>query len=67
MKEIIFEIMEDDIEGGFVARALGHSIVTQADTREQLWRNMREAVVCHFDDGELWTIRQPEDYRPGLR
>ncbi|MGC8779358.1 MAG: 2-oxoisovalerate dehydrogenase, partial [Anaerolineae bacterium] len=31
MKEIIF-LIEEDPEGGFVARALGHSIFTEADT-----------------------------------
>jgi len=48
MNEIIFEIREDESEGGFVARALGHSIVTQADTWEELRINVREAVRCHL-------------------
>ena len=51
MKEIIFEITEDEAEGGFVARALGHSIVTQAETWTELRENIREAVLCHFDEG----------------
>ena len=52
MKEIIFEILEDDTEGGFVARALGHSIVTQADTWEKLRTQVRDAVRCHFEEGQ---------------
>jgi len=52
MNEIIFEVHEDDAEGGFVARALGQSIVTQAETWEELRANIREAVVCHFDEGQ---------------
>ncbi|HNQ90386.1 MAG TPA: 2-oxoisovalerate dehydrogenase [Verrucomicrobiota bacterium] len=52
MSEIIFEILEDESEGGFVARALGHSIVTQADTWEELRANVRDAVRCHFDEGQ---------------
>lgn len=51
MKEIIFEITEDEAEGGFVARALGYSIVTQAETWNELRSNVREAVLCHFDEG----------------
>ena len=51
MSEIIFEIQEDESEGGFVARALGHSIVTQGETWEELRANVRDAVRCHFDEG----------------
>ncbi len=31
MSEIVFQITEDDTDGGLIARALGHSIVTEAD------------------------------------
>lgn len=51
MSEVIFEICEEETEGGFVARALGHSIVTQADTWEDLRAKVRDAVRCHFDEG----------------
>ena len=51
MNEIIFEIREDETDGGFVARALGHSIVTQAETWEELRTNVRDAVRCHFEEG----------------
>ena len=36
MSEIIFEVQEDEIDGGYVATALGHGIVTQGDTLEEL-------------------------------
>ena len=52
MNEIIFDVTEDETDGGFIARALGHSIVTEADTWEQLRVNVREAVRCHFDEGK---------------
>jgi predicted RNase H-like HicB family nuclease len=52
VSEIIFEVREDEAEGGFVARALGYSIVTQADTWEELRDNVQEAVRCHFDEGQ---------------
>ena len=52
MNEIIFEIREDEAEGGFVDRALGPSIITQADTWGELRTNVRDAVRCHFDEGQ---------------
>jgi predicted RNase H-like HicB family nuclease len=51
MNELIF-LIEDAPEGGFTARALGHSIFTEAETLEELRRNVRDAVQCHFDDGK---------------
>ena len=48
--EIIFEVREDEAEGGFTARALGHSIFTEADSLEELRRNVREAADCYFED-----------------
>ena len=56
MDEIIFEIREDETEGGFMARALGHSIVTQADTWEALRANVRDAVRRHFEEGQAPRI-----------
>ncbi len=47
--EIIFEVTEAH-EGGYTARALGHSIFTEADTIEDLRAAVRDAVACHFDD-----------------
>ena len=56
MSEIVFEISEDDTDGGFIARALGHSIVTEADTWEGLRANVIEAVRCHFDEGKAPAV-----------
>jgi hypothetical protein len=50
-KEVLF-LVEDAAEGGYIARALGHSIYTEADTWEQLVQAVRDAVRCHFDDAE---------------
>ena len=50
VKEIIFEVREDEVDGGYVASALGHSIFTEADTEEELRHMVREAVQCHFFD-----------------
>ncbi len=51
MSEIIFEVQEDEINGGYVATALGHAIVTQGDTLEELRAMAKDAVRCHFGDG----------------
>jgi predicted RNase H-like HicB family nuclease len=50
MTEIIFEVREDDADGGYTASALGHGIHTQADSLDELRANVREAVDCFFDD-----------------
>lgn len=52
MNEIIFLVEEAD-EGGYTARALGHSIFTEADTWEELKEAVREAVRCHFEEDVL--------------
>ena len=49
MSEIVF-LVEEDPEGGYTARALGQSIVTQGDDMSALRDNVRDAVRCHFDD-----------------
>ena len=49
--EIIFEVSEDEFDGGYSASALGFGIHTQGGTIEDLRRNVREAVDCYFDDG----------------
>ncbi|GAF68239.1 unnamed protein product [marine sediment metagenome] len=49
MTELVF-IVEEDIDGGYTAKAVGESIFTEAETLEELRRNVREAVQCHFDD-----------------
>ena len=36
MNEIIFQVREDEGDGGFVATALGHAIATQGETVEEL-------------------------------
>ena len=50
--EIIFEVREDEAEGGYVARSLGHSIFTQGDNLEDLRAMVKDAVSCHFADAE---------------
>lgn len=47
--ELIFEIRDAE-DGGFCARALGHSIFTEADTWDELRANVLEATSLHFED-----------------
>lgn len=51
MEEIVLFVEESD-EGGFIARALGESIFTQADSLDALRNEVRDAVRCHFGDSE---------------
>ena len=48
MTEIIF-IVEESPEGGYEAKALGHSIFTEGESKEELKKNIKEAIHCHFE------------------
>jgi hypothetical protein len=48
MTEIIF-IVEESVEGGYEAKALGHSIFTEGDSIEELKQNIKDAIRCHFE------------------
>ena len=49
MNEILF-LVEQAPEGGYMARALGESIYTEADDIDSLHNQVRDAVRCHFED-----------------
>jgi len=55
MTEIHF-LVEEAPEGGFIARAMGADVFTEADNINDLHTQIRDAVHCHFD----------EDQRPSL-
>jgi len=48
MTEIHF-IVEEAPEGGYLARAVGTDIFTEADDLPALHAQVRDAVRCHFD------------------
>ncbi len=50
MSEIIFEVQEDELDGGYNATALGYGIHTQGNTLEELRLMVKEAVDCYFDE-----------------
>ena len=51
MQEILF-LVEEAEDGSFRASAAAAAIHTEADTLEDLHREIRDAVVCHFDPGQ---------------
>lgn len=52
MPEKIDFVFEESPEGGYEARALGHSIYTYADSLDELRRMVEDAVNCHFGEAE---------------
>jgi predicted RNase H-like HicB family nuclease len=59
MNEIIFDVREDEADGGFTAFALGYGIHTQGDTMEELRAMVKDAVRCYFDE----TMEAPKIIR----
>jgi hypothetical protein len=55
MTEIHF-IVEEAPEGGYVARAMGADIFTEADSLEDLHAQVRDAVHCHFDPQQMPSL-----------
>ena len=56
MQEIIFVVKESE-EGGFIASGLNDSIFTDGETLQELKSNVRDAVLCHFEDDNRKMIR----------
>jgi predicted RNase H-like HicB family nuclease len=50
MNEIIFNVRQDELAGGYIASAARYGIHTQGETIEELRRCAREAVDCYFDE-----------------
>jgi len=53
--EIIFSVQES-LEGGYQARALGFSIFTDADSLDELKSMIRDVVSCHFDAADRPSV-----------
>lgn len=53
--EIIF-IVQESLDGGYEAHALGESIYTEAENLEELKKDIKEAVACHFEESEMPKI-----------
>lgn len=55
MTELIFTV-EESLEGGFEAKAMGANIFTQGDNLKDLKLQIKEAVGCHFEPADLPSI-----------
>ncbi len=55
MNELIF-LVEDAVEGGYIAKALGEGIFTEGETLPELRENIKDAVRCHFSIENLPKI-----------
>jgi predicted RNase H-like HicB family nuclease len=53
--EIIF-VIEEAVEGGYTARALGASIFTEGETLSEVKINIKEALNCHFEEDQMPKI-----------
>jgi hypothetical protein len=51
MNEILF-LVEEAEDGSFRASGVGAAIHMEADTLEALHQEIRDAVHCHFEEGE---------------
>ena len=52
MRELVF-LVEESQDGGYYARAVNHSIVTQGETIAELKTMISDAVRCHFDEADM--------------
>lgn len=59
MNELVF-LVEEAAEGGYTARALGASIFTEADDLASLRDQIRDAVLCHFEEGQAPKVIRVE-------
>jgi predicted RNase H-like HicB family nuclease len=53
MKEIVFKIEEDIIDGGYIAEAYttdNEHIITQGETIDELKSMIKDALECHFEN-----------------
>ncbi len=52
MVELVFEVVQE-ADGGYCVECLTENIFTQADTWDELRRNVREAVAGFFFDRQI--------------
>jgi hypothetical protein len=50
MNELAFVVGKAQ-EGGYIARAVGEGLFTEADDLDGLHQQIRDAVSCHFEEG----------------
>lgn len=55
MTELHF-IVEESHEGCYIAKAIGVGVFTEADNLSSLHTMVRDAVRCHFDEGQAPSL-----------
>ena len=55
INEIIF-IVNESLDGGYEAKAVGHSIYTQCENYSELKKTLIDAVICHFEKNERPSV-----------
>ena len=55
MNEILF-VVEEAEDGSYRANAVGQSIHTEADSLNELHQEIRDAVHCHFYEGQALPL-----------
>ncbi|MDZ4788043.1 MAG: hypothetical protein SH807_03805 [Blastochloris sp.] len=48
-RDHLFEVREDEVDGGYNAMALGYGIHTEGESIKELRTMVKEAVDCYFD------------------
>jgi hypothetical protein len=66
VSELVFEVTQE-ADGGFVAEALGESIITDANTWDELRANVREAVTAFYFGGSEGGISRHAACHPPRR
>ena len=49
MSELVFQVAQEE-DGGYAAECLGEDIFTQADTWDELRRNVQQAIEAFYFD-----------------
>jgi hypothetical protein len=58
MRELLF-VAQEVQQCGYIAKAIGASIVTEADTIDELKMMIKDAIQCHYDS----EMERPEMIR----
>lgn len=54
-KPTLLFVVQEDPDGGYTAKAPGYGIYTQGETMDELLANIKEAIQCHFEEGQAPT------------
>ena len=60
--EISF-LVEESLDGGYEAKALGESIHTQAESLDELMAVVQDAVLSHFEEHDRPQITGLQSFR----